>query len=158
MGAIPIVLALSGFVLLWAIVNYNNFSDKRNTIQQMLDQQVSLLRVRTDVLIEMAALFQTYGASLPVHLAELLNNPRIPSSKSLMEEALVQANAIANVHPALKAGNDFKNLKVNLVNNTNQLLKLQSSLTALVTGYNKQATSMPYRIIATIFGFKPVRE
>jgi hypothetical protein len=157
MGALPIVLALSGFVLLWAIVNYNSFKDKSNAIQQMLGLRAELLRQRTDILKKLADLFRQYGASVPVYFNELLNDPARISAKPLIESALSQLNTSAQMYPALLKADEFKVLKNSLVTNTNQLLKQQNSLTALINYYNKQTTSMPYRIVATVFGFKPVK-
>jgi hypothetical protein len=156
MGALPIVLALSGFVLLWAIVNYNSFTDKRNAIRQMLSQREELLQIRTDILQQLTALLQQYAVIVPAYFNDLLNDPAKISQKSAMEAALTQLKTSAQVSPVLLTTDGFKNLKASLINNTNQLLELQNSLTALIHYYNKQTTSMPYRIVATLFGFKPV--
>jgi hypothetical protein len=68
--------------------------------------------------------------------------------------ALEQVKLQVGKQPELQDNPDYSDLMLQLEANISELIKNQQSLLRAVKVYNTQVARMPYRIVATLFGFK----
>lgn len=156
MGMIPIALAIAGFVLLWSIVNYNSLSARRSSILSLQATRDQLISKYVYLIKELAALLKIYGLTTPAYLINLANDPGQRLESTQLSRALEQIKLQSGSQPDLQDNHDYKDLLRQLEVNSTILVKNQQQLLLYIHDYNVQATQMPYRIIAQLFGFKEI--
>jgi hypothetical protein len=154
MGMIPIALAIAGFVLLWIIVNYNSLAAGRANIVSLQSAREQLLRVYTVNTKQLSALLRIYGIDMPQYLVRLANEPGQNIENGRLNMALEQVKLQVGKQPELQDNPDYSDLMQQLEANISGLIKNQQSLLRAMKVYNTQVARMPYRIVATLFGFK----
>ncbi|MDO1445725.1 LemA family protein [Rhodocytophaga aerolata] len=157
MGMIPVVLAIAGFVLLWIIVNYNSLSTRRTNIASLQVARDQLLASYVRMSKELSALLLIYKKEMPVYLVELANDPSQKINASKLSSSIKQLTLQANGHtPELQNNPDYQELLSSAELTATKLIKNQQRLETEIKAYNQQATRMPYRIVAQLFGFKRI--
>jgi hypothetical protein len=154
MGMIPIALAIAGFVMLWVIVNYNSLATGRANIKSLQSAREQLLRVYIVDTKQLSALLLIYGIEVPKYLVSLANEPGQTIDNGKLNSALEHVKLQVGKQPELQNNPDYSNLMQQLEASTSGLIKNQQSLLRTVKAYNIQVARMPYRIVATLFGFK----
>ncbi len=156
MGMIPIVLAIAGFVFLWSIVNYNSLSARRSTILSLQAARDQLINKYVYLTKQIAALLKIYGITPPAYLVNLANDPAQKIENIQLNRALEQIKLLSRNEQELQNNPDYSDLLQQLESNASLLIKNQQQLMSAIREYNGQATQMPYRIIAQLFGFKKI--
>ncbi len=157
MGMIPVVLAIAGFVLLWIIVNYNSLSARRTNIASLQVARDQLLASYVRMSKELSALLLIYKKEMPIYLVELANDPNQKINASKLSSSIKQLALQVNGHtPELQNNPDYLELLTSTELTATKLIKNQQRLEAEIKAYNQQATKMPYRIVAQLFGFKTI--
>jgi hypothetical protein len=156
MGMIPIALAIAGFVLLWMIVNYQSLSAKRTTIASLQLARENLLRLYVTDIKQLSAMLRIYGLDTPAYLINLANEKGQKIDRSMLSASLQQVELQVRNRPEVLENPDFTDLMRQTDVTIKQLLKNQQALLSEIKGYNGQATQMPYRIVAQLFGFKRI--
>lgn len=152
MGMIPILLALCGFVLLWAIVNYNSLLSKQSQIQALSSKIEILFNQRKENILGVKNLLAANQVEVSAYLDQL---EYLPQNRSLQNEEMFKDQrqkhfATFQNHP------DFIDLITILENTDREIFLSQRKLRQLSSDYNQHVNQMPSRIVALLFGFKPV--
>ena len=152
MGMIPILLALCGFVLLWAIVNYNSLLSKQSQIQALSSKIEILFNQRKENILGVKNLLAANQVEVSAYLDQL---EYLPQNRSLQNEEMFKDQrqkhfATIQNHP------DFIDLITILENTDREIFMSQRKLRQLSSDYNQQVNQMPSKIVALLFGFKPV--
>jgi hypothetical protein len=156
MGMIPVVLAIAGFVLLWMIVNYNSLSAKRKNIGLLQESREQALHSYVSLTKQLSALLWIHGIEVPLYLVNLANEPGQKIEGARFSRSLEQIKVQARTQPGLQGNPDYSDLIHQIEVTARRLLKNQQLLLAEIRAYNGQATQMPYRIVARLFGFRKV--
>lgn len=155
MGMLPIGLALTGFVLLWALVNYSTFANQRAAVGQLLGTQKELLQVRGQTLSQLAVLLQMHQIALPPYLLRLANDSSRLGEFAPVNDAMEQVREQSQSTP-LPDNPDYTKTTQTLKKATERLFATHRQLRVTVADYNRRTRSMPSRIIASVFGFKKI--
>jgi hypothetical protein len=156
MGMIPVVLAIAGFVLLWMIVNYHSLSARRTNIGLLQEAREQALHTYVNLTKQLSALLLIHGIEVPLYLVNLANEPGEKIDGARFSRSLEQIKVQARTQPGLQGNPDYSDLIQQIEITAGRLLKNQQSLLAETKAYNRQATQMPYRIVARLFGFRKV--
>jgi hypothetical protein len=157
MGMIPVVLAIAGFVFLWVIVNYNSLSARRTNIASLQAARNKLVDSYISLSKQISALLLIYQINMPPYLINLSNNSDQKIHGSKLTESIKGLQLQVSTHsPGLESNPDYQELIGLLEATAGKLLRNQQQLLAEVKAYNQQATRMPYRIVAHLFGFKGI--
>ena len=152
MGMIPILLALSGFILLWAILNYNNLLSRQSLIQELIHRNDVFYNQRKEIILDINNLFTRHKVNGEAFLAQL---EYLPQNRSITNESTVQTQGQIHLS-ALQQHPDFISLLASLGNTDREIAITQNKLRQLTSAYNSQVSKMPSRLVATLFGFKPM--
>jgi hypothetical protein len=153
MGLIPIVLALSLFILLWGMVNYNSFVTKKSAVELLAVQKERLIVRRSEELLKAGNLLQSLGYKLPEELIRTANQPfQVPQKN--VREGIEKLKEMVEDTPLLKHNQDMFQVMENIVEISIDLQRFEKKHMAAVLDYNKQVREMPSRYIANAFGFK----
>jgi hypothetical protein len=147
-------VAVSSFLLLWAIVIVNSFSTKKSQIKKMRKIWQDLSQHQTEVLQRISVLLQENGItpidySNPVEGISDINRKYDP-----FEEELAHLELITQNHNSLRQSESFKQIMAELEENITLLQRTQTRLYAAVKDYNIRRRQMPIRLFAGIFGFR----
>jgi len=158
MGMFPIVVALSCFIFLWGMVNYNSFVAKKRQISLTYES----LRVAQIQLGETIAQLLTFGRSRGISVPHaLLKLPEWANvqPKALVEDTCEAASTVLDSlirSPEWKLNQELQQLGTALEEARTGYLGARKRYRAVVNGYNAEANQMPSKIIARLFGFKSV--
>jgi LemA protein len=162
MGFAPIILAFSGFIFLWAIVNYNTF--------KKIERRMAACYLG---LIELYTQKKQAANTLKSYLAqEGLCSEKIENILSGFEEE-PQSDAVlladknlsqwlqgclqrAYANDELVKGDDFQNLKDQLAKIQGQVMQYKRQLKSAINDYNTLRQNLPSSLIASVFGFRPI--
>ncbi len=157
MGMIPVMLAIAGFVLLWMIVNYNSLSARRSNIVSLQEGREQLLNSYMNLFKQLSALLLRYKIHMPVYLISFANEPSKKIDNTRIIEAFKELKLHISNHSAhVQSTPDYRQLIEPMELTAMKLLKNRQQLLAEVKAYNQQASRMPYRIVAQLFGFKKI--
>jgi hypothetical protein len=157
MGMIPVALAIAGFVLLWTIVNYNSLAARRKNIVSLQEARKQLSDAYVSLSKQLSALLLIYKLNMPAYLVELANDPNRKIDAPKLSESINWLTLQAGSHnPELQSNPDYQESLTAMELIVTKLIKNQQQWLAEVKAYNRQATRMPYRMVAQLFGFKPV--
>lgn len=157
MGMIPIVVVLASVIFLWGMVNYASFVTKKKEIEEA-SEGLRAVQLQINNLVEqLLGLSQSYGLALPTSLAAL-PNLSIIQPKALVEALeremeIVLAKA-ENLFPGQQT-QEVSSLRTALETSKRTYLLARKRYRAALNGYNSEATHMPSKIIARLFGFHP---
>ena len=160
-----LILAIVLLPLLFLVLAYNSLVRKRNEINNVLSSIDALLKKRYDLIPNLVATvkqYMEYEKSLLNQLTEL-RTKAISGSLSLQERERIDREisgllrnivVVAENYPDLKASQNFLQLKAALNEVEEQLSAARRALSAVITDYNTTIQSIPYNLIANLFGFK----
>lgn len=160
MGYLPIVVALLGFIFLWAVVNYNSLKSKRELLNQKSEEIFKYAALRNATMRQLAkAVGETHQnlESLFNQATNKLNDNTIkeisPTEKIKLEHATslaftalptdIDDEKYLTLYKQLEIADDFYRKSV-------------SSFIFRLNDYNQMVKSMPSKIVATAMHFKPV--
>jgi hypothetical protein len=156
MGFLPIAVAIFGFVLLWAVVNYNSLLTRWDQIQN-LEEETKLLTERRKKII---AAIETAFSQLSIIYPELLKKiQQFPTARSVKTKEL-STEVKLHLQQTLGVQNhaEVDALLRSLEDIDFQLFYAQRKWQQSILLYNKLVKRMPSRIVATLSGFRPVAE
>jgi len=160
-----LILAIVLLPLLFLVLAYNSLVRKRNEINNVLSSIDALLKKRYDLIPNLVATvkqYMEYEKSLLNQLTEL-RTKAISGSLSLQERERIDREisgllrnivVVAENYPDLKASQNFLQLQAALNEVEEQLSAARRALSAVITDYNITIQSIPYNLIANLFGFK----
>ena len=154
----PIVVALSCFIFLWGMVNYNSFVAKKRQISLTFEA----LRVAQIQLGETIAQLLAFGRSRSISVPNaLLTLPEWATiqPKALMDDTCEAASTVLDSllrSPEWKLNQELQRIATALEEARTSYLAARKRYRAAVNGYNAEANQMPSKIIARLFGFKSV--
>jgi LemA protein len=152
MGMIPILLALCGFVMLWAIVNYNSLNSKKSQIQALTDNKEKIMSQRSESITGLKNLFIQHQIDASAYMEQLAY---LPQNRSVSKQAIFEQQG--NIHfTTLLQHPDFISLITKLENEDKEVFIFQKKLQQLTSEYNQQVKEMPSHIVAVLFGFKQI--
>lgn len=142
-GLLPVFVVLACAAFLWGMIVRSSLTTRRDLVNAQLENvgKIALQRVR---------LLQQLGALLGT---ELLTDPEGYNETTLATETRRIEATIATLgfatHP------EVHQLQVGLATNAAILLKAQHQFRAVRNSYNELCRQMPYRLVASLSGFKP---
>jgi hypothetical protein len=158
MGMFPIVVALSCFIFLWGMVNYNSFVAKKRQISLTFEAlRVAQIQLG-DVIALLLTFSRTRGVSAPDAFLTLPDLTTI-QPKAVIEDVIEVANRLLEslLHsPESKQSPELQRISLALDEASANYLNARKRYRAAVNGYNAEANHMPSKIIARLFGFKSV--
>lgn len=155
---IPIVLI--GFIILIVLVQYNSITKLKMKVKQSKSGIDVYLQQRFDLipnLVQVVKGYMNYEKETLQKIIELRTQYNETKDLKVSETLNNQLNniiAVAENYPELKASEQFLNLQKNLSKIESQLQAARRIYNNDVTKYNTKINSVPYNIIATIFGFE----
>lgn len=157
MGLLPIFLTLSLFIFLWGMVNYYSFITKRDTIQQLAEAVKERANQNQEIVKELAdTLSRTYSIQIPDYLQSAYLSPSSAAEDEKDNEVFDKWQQFIQQYPVLQQDIPFQQLLHTLAESVSSRLWTQARLRAAVSDYNQHRLKMPYRLIAKLFGFRPV--
>jgi hypothetical protein len=158
MGMLPILVVLACVVFLWGMVNYSSFVAKRKQISDTLEARLTTQQQLGALFAQISDWAHRHALSVPDALL-LLPDLHIVQPKKTVESWCVEAEQFlekARQIPALAQSQELRNLTTALDQTQKAYLLARKRHTAAVNGYNWEAQHMPSKIIARLFGFRPV--
>jgi hypothetical protein len=160
MGLLPVFLTLALFIFLWGLVNYNSFVAKRDRIRQLEEEEESLNNLLKENTQRLSGIISgEFRVAIPDSLNIASSDHAINSSYGISEpvDFASQWQHLVNQHSPLSADEQVRNLLKGLEEAAALLFRTRSRLEAAVGDYNQHRQQMPYRLIAAIFGFRPIQ-
>ena len=158
MGMIPVFVVIAGFILLWGMVNYHSFRAKKKGIADTLDAcMAAQLRLR-DKVTNLLAFWQSQHLSLPPALLRLPDWTVLQPKNTLeaITSALDEVRENAQAFPHIRTDAAYQQ-HIAAYEEAWQVYRLaRKKYRAATLAYNAEATHMPSKIIAKLFGFRPV--
>lgn len=162
MGFTPILLALLGFIFLWAIVNYNTFKRIELRMKTCYEELMQLYTQKKQTADTLYAYLQKENlsnekieATLSGFLEQAEEKTVLAADKDLnqwLQDCLQRAYA----NDKLVEGADFQALKEQIMNIQAQMMQYKKKLKASMNDYNALSQNMPSSLIASVFGFRPI--
>ncbi|QHT70275.1 LemA family protein [Rhodocytophaga rosea] len=156
MGFLPIAVAIFGFVLLWAVVNYNSLLTRRDQIRKMEEESKELEKRRHAILAALEKLLSQLSIIDPELSLQLQQIPTARSVKTKQLSTDVKLRLQQTV--GLQNHAEVDTLLNRLEDTDFHLYYAQRKLQQSILVYNKLVNRMPSRIVATLSGFKSVSE
>jgi hypothetical protein len=158
MGMLPILVVLASVIFLWGMVNHNSFVTKRKQIFETREARLLAQKQLGTMLKQLTDWARLYSSPVPESLLRLPDLTEIQPRKEVenwcndAEQVLTGTSQV----PALANSPDFRNLSASFEQAKNAYLLARKRHTAAINGYNWEARHMPSKIIARLFGFRPV--
>lgn len=158
MGMLPILVVLVCLVFLWGMVNYNSFVTKRKQISDTREARVLAQKQLGATLKQLTDWTYLHALPIPASLLRLPNLTELQLYKEVeswcedAEQVLTSASQV----PALTNTSELRNLSASLEQAKKEYLLARKRHTAAINGYNWEARHMPSKLIALLFGFRPV--
>lgn len=143
-GLLPIFLVLTGFVFLWTMVVYNSLKNRKSTIEHQLHTIGQLVFQRMNFLTQLQDVLKTHLQTG----TEGYDETHLAKETELVEDR-IQALG-------MDKDTQVQQFRQELAQNASRIVKAQSKVRSLRTHYNELCTHMPYRLVANVFGFKPM--
>lgn len=156
MGLLPIFLALAGFIFLWSLVNHNSFAARQQSIGDLREAEDLLTSLRKETLDKLTNYLTSRGVTIPAYL--LQNGPADPetSSRQHTVELAEQWHEFIPNHTTLSGDPALVELIEQFDDITSRQVRTQTRLQAAINEYNRLRSQMPFRLIAVLFGFRPI--
>ncbi|MDJ1493552.1 hypothetical protein QNI19_11460 [Cytophagaceae bacterium DM2B3-1] len=143
-GVLPILLVITGAIFLWGMVVLNSLRTRKSN---------------TDIYLQNVGKVAFQRVQLLIQLGELLNTNLVVDQEGYNETKLAAetrtiAESIENL--GFADNNEANRLQTALSQNASLLLQTQKKFRSARGNYNELCKQMPYRIIASLFGFKPL--
>ena len=158
MGMLPILVVLVCIIFLWGMVNHSSFVAKRKQITETREARLLAQKQLGVVLKQLTNWAHSHSSPIPEALLYLPDLTEVQPRKAVESwcddagQVLINAQQI----PALLNSPEFRDLSASLEQAKNAYLLTRKRHTAAINGYNWEARHMPSKIIARIFGFRPV--
>jgi len=158
MGMLPILVVLVCIVFLWGMVNYNSFVTKKKQITDTREARLLAQKQLGITLNQLTDWARLHALPVPESLLRLPNLTELQFCKEVeswcddAEQVLSSASQV----PALANAPELRNLSASFEQAKNGYLLARKRHTAAINGYNWEAQHMPSKIIAILFGFRPV--
>ena len=158
MGMLPILVVLVCIVFLWGMVNYHSFVTKRKQLADTREARVLAQKQLGATLKQLTDWARLHASPIPESLLRLPDLTQLQLYKEVeswcddAEQVLTSASQV----PALGNAPERRNLLASLEQAKKGYLLARKRHTAAINGYNREARHMPSKIIAVLFGFRPV--
>jgi LemA protein len=160
-----IILGIVGFLLIMAVVIYNNLVGARNQVENAFGSIDVMLKKRYDLipnLVETAKAYMKHEKDTLTGITELRTKAMSPTATS--DEKIQLENQISGMmksvmvavenYPELKASEQFTMLQRSWNETEEQISAARRNYNASVTSYNNAVEKFPSNIFASIFGHK----
>lgn len=160
-----IILGIIGFLLIVAVVIYNNLVGARNQVENAFGTIDVMLKKRYDLipnLVETAKAYMKHERETLTGITEL--RTRALSGNVSSDEKVQLENQISGMmksvmvavenYPDLKASEQFSMLQRSWNETEEQISAARRNYNASVTDYNNAVEKFPSNIFASIFGYK----
>lgn len=160
-----IILGIIGFLLIMAVLTYNNLVGARNQVENAFGSIDVMLKKRYDLipnLVETAKAYMKHERETLTSITELRTRAMSPSVSS--DEKVQLENQISGMmksvmvavenYPELKASEQFTMLQRSWNETEEQISAARRNYNASVTSYNNAVEKFPSNIFASMFGHK----
>jgi LemA protein len=160
-----IILGIIGFLLIMAVVIYNNLVGARNQVENAFGSIDVMLKKRYDLipnLVETAKAYMKHEKDTLTGITELRTRAMSPTAST--DEKVQLENQISGMmksvmvavenYPELKASEQFTMLQRSWNETEEQISAARRNYNASVTSYNNAVEKFPSNIFASIFGHK----
>ena len=160
-----IILGIIGFLLIMAVVIYNNLVGARNQVENAFGSIDVMLKKRYDLipnLVETAKAYMKHEKDTLTGITELRTRAMSPTAST--DEKVQLENQISGMmksvmvavenYPELKASAQFTMLQRSWNETEEQISAARRNYNASVTSYNNAVEKFPSNIFASIFGHK----
>jgi hypothetical protein len=158
MGMLPILVVLACVIFLWGMVNYNSFVAKRKQISDTKEARLLAQKQLGTVLQQLTDVARLHASPIPASLQRLPDLTEVQPRKeveSWCDDARQWLTGTSQI-AALSNSPELRDLSASLEQAKNAYLLARKRHTAAINGYNWEARHMPSKIIALLFGFRPV--
>lgn len=151
MGLLPIFLILALSVFLWGLVNYNAFVAKRAYVSQLREEADRLDALSREITGRLSAHFsRTHSIATPAFLSPA-------GAAADQAPGLAEAwRRFAAEHASLSGDVEAGSLLDALEEAADGQYRTHMRLERGIADYNRHRRQMPYRLIALLFGFRPI--
>jgi|GEM_PF-4369128 len=143
-GVLPILLVIVSAIFLWAIVVYNSLKSRKSNTEVYLQNVGRIAFQRVQLLGQLGHVLQTDL----ITDAEGYNEARLQAESNQINAAIESLGFADNA--------DVRQLEQELTTNAALLIRTQRKFRSARVNYNELCQHMPYRIIASVFGFRPL--
>ena len=160
-----VAIAVVVLVLAWAGFAYNGLIRRRNRVDATWSDIDVLLRRRHDLVPNLVATVGGYAAheSAALHAVTEARAAAIAASgpaaqgraESSLSDNVRSVFAVAEAYPSLKASQAFGELQEQLTATEDGLEHARQFYNDAVYGYMTATQTLPTRLVASVFGFKP---
>ncbi len=170
---LAIVVAVVGFIFMWAKSAYNGMVEKQEAVESAWSQVENVYQRRADLIPNLVATVKGYAA----HEQQTLENVVSARAKatqmtvdpSKLDEASIKkfqdaqgelGNALGRLlmvtenYPDLKASENFKDLQIQLEGTENRIATERNRFNEVAKEYNTSIRRFPNNIFAGMFGFE----
>jgi hypothetical protein len=156
MGFLPIAVAIFGFVLLWAIVNYNSLLTRRDQIRNLEEESKLLTDHRRKIIVALESALSQLSIINPELSKKIHQFPTVRSVKT--KELTSKVKLYLQQTSGVQNHTELDTLLASLEDTDFQLYYAWRKRQQSILLYNKLVKKMPSRIVATLSGFKSVAE
>jgi hypothetical protein len=149
MGLLPIFLTLTLFVFLWGLVNYNAFAAKRTYIGQLEEETDRLDSTSQEITRRLSVLLH------PTHQTAMPGCPESTSNSHALEVVETWRRFVSE-HASLQGNEEAVTLLNELEEAATGQYRAHTRLEKAIDDYNRHCRRMPYRLVALLFGFRPI--
>lgn len=160
MGYLPIILALSSFVFLWGIVNYNSIKRKKKEAEESASLLFKYASLRNTILRQMNQIadvdptIHTVIAQIQPHLHD---QPQGEISVQKKVEAEKEVSELLNRIPSVATDHQsYHNVYKQLLVADNNYRKAATLYRIRLQQYNELVTKPPSKLIAKMMSLHPV--
>ncbi|MEK6477041.1 hypothetical protein WJR50_05885 [Catalinimonas sp. 4WD22] len=161
MGYLPIILALLGFIFLWAIVNYNSIKIKKAEVEQASKQVFQYASLRNTIIKRMANIvhedntLQKIVAKVCDQLNELSIEAASTEDKIQAEKKVTQA--VKDIPEGYVKNSPYSEAYHQLQLAQNNYQKAASVYHKRLQEYHELINKYPSKMVAKASGFKHVQ-
>ena len=156
-----IIIMLILFITIFSLITYNILIKLKNEVKQSKSGIDVYLNQRFDLipnLVECVKGYSKHEKEIFKEIAEMrktyIKEPKKMENAEKLNNKMDQLVLIAENYPELKTSEQYLNLQKNLTKIENQLQAARRIYNMAVTRYNNKIETIPFNIIAKIFGFK----
>lgn len=158
------IYILIGIVVLYALVQYNNFVKLNNSVKESFSTMDIYLKKRWDLIPNLVEVVKGYAKHEKDTFSEITelrtrsyDNMSIDKKIDINEQltnSLSRIMAISENYPELKASENFNQLSKELTKIEDEIANSRKYYNGTVRMLNNKVQMFPSNLIASIFGFK----
>lgn len=158
------IYILIGIVVLYALVQYNNFVKLNNSVKESFSTMDIYLKKRWDLIPNLVEVVKGYAKHEKDTFSEITelrtrsyDNMSIDKKIAINEQltnSLSRIMAISENYPELKASENFNQLSKELTKIEDEIANSRKYYNGTVRMLNNKVQMFPSNLIASIFGFK----